>query len=363
MISKYLKNLLADNKKVIIPDFGGFVVKRSATGDVISFNSFLKFNDDLLINALKEGEGMDDQQALKLIKDEVTKMTEDLETYGAYDLPGLGSLRRDKKGNVRFMNTPIVVDASETETIVEPVVSQGEDAPLEDEKVVETASKTEHVPSQEENVPPKIKKHLNIYYWLVPLLILVLLGIRQCTHRHDAQDTVAVEQIEADHVKNGFKAKKEHLILSKAEQALKEDAQTIYPSLGQRIAAFFKHLFSKTEEVAPVIESPKSSIATLSGVMAPLAKDTISGILVVADKYISEKGKERYHVIIGSFSEPINAKKLNAQLIDDDYASEILDRYNGFVAVSMGSYPTLDIAMRVCGERLSETPGVWILVK
>ena len=104
MIDKYLKSLLADNKRVIIPDFGGFVVKRSAAGDIISFNSFLKFNDDLLANLIVDKEKVTKDQALKNIKVLVGQINTSLDTEGKFEIEEVGFLIKDKKGNVRFVD-------------------------------------------------------------------------------------------------------------------------------------------------------------------------------------------------------------------------------------------------------------------
>ncbi|NJM14971.1 MAG: hypothetical protein HC896_05945 [Bacteroidales bacterium] len=45
----YIVELLNSNKRVIIPDFGAFIVKQGTPVTYV-FNEFLKYNDGLLID-------------------------------------------------------------------------------------------------------------------------------------------------------------------------------------------------------------------------------------------------------------------------------------------------------------------------
>ena len=52
MINEYIKELISNNSRVIIPDFGAFMIQNSDNGKIISFNDFLKFNDGVLVNKI-----------------------------------------------------------------------------------------------------------------------------------------------------------------------------------------------------------------------------------------------------------------------------------------------------------------------
>ena len=49
MISKYIKELIPGNSRIIIPDFGAFMIQDTPNGKVISFNDFLKVNDSVVV--------------------------------------------------------------------------------------------------------------------------------------------------------------------------------------------------------------------------------------------------------------------------------------------------------------------------
>ncbi len=321
MINKYLKTLLAEHKRVIITDFGGFNVKRSATGDVISFNSFLKFNDDLLANAIVEGEGVDKERAIKLIQKAVADINQSLTDEGKYEIEGVGFLMKDKKDNIRFVdevNESVVVEETKEESSASvPVVEvlEMENSKAEEDEVVANEiinNENSSEDMKEEKTPPvkeekKEEKKRWIVLWIV-LVVLVLLLVVWLLFSNKRSKKIVIQDT------------------------------------------------TKTETVV------KPSV-TENYFMQPNQVDTVSGILVVADRHISPKGKERYSVILGSFLEKENAIQYNKQLRREGNASQVFDRYNGFTAVSLGGYPSLDIALRVCGEQLATTPGVWVLVK
>jgi len=377
-MNKYLKSLLSDHKRVIIPDFGGFVVKRSATGDIISFNSFLKFNDGLLEAAIMQDEKVDKQHALKLIKDFVNVIISALDKDGKYEIEGLGFLVKDKKGNIRFVDS-IMPSSS--------VQDQEAAAENSDDKAAKLSASAPLLPkdtdaSAKDDADQKLgetevseddddKKRRPLLLWIIIILLLIAVGAWFfLTKDKGSAEPVQTEMLDATSSDDGVKAKvekaHERLVEQKAEEEMSKELIGEKKNFWQRIAAFFKSLFSKkeTEVVATVEEADTlEQVTEIAPVMAPLQVDTVSGILVVADQNISERGQERYHVIIGSFTDEGNAKMCNKALIDKGLPSELFDRPNGFQAVSYGSYPSLDIALRVCGETIEQTPDVWILVK
>ena len=92
----YIIQLIRSNNRVIIPDFGAFIVKQGATKS-ISFNEFLKFNDGLLINFVAEKDQTDRIVARKKVNDYVQKITKELEEKGKYAINGMGTLIKKEK--------------------------------------------------------------------------------------------------------------------------------------------------------------------------------------------------------------------------------------------------------------------------
>ncbi len=332
MISSCLKNLLTNNKRIIIPDFGGFIVKRSASGDIISFNDHLKFNDDILVNALVQGEGISKEQAFVLLSNYVKDIVAKLELGERFEIDELGALVKDKKGNIRFIgkaeNELVLENKSVSEVPVENAGAEiyndkfntnfknnsdmngnGEmyglsgDAAMEEQmqKLIELQNKEKR----------KKKTRLVIICCIIVFVIL-LAGLGWM-----------------------FKDK----IFAPNELPVLDESDSV--------------------EVVDTIAEPEE----VAYAMQPLQRDTIDGISVVADKYISVMNEESYNIIIGSFSYIENAEAFNKLLIKKGLASSVFDRYTGFHAVSCGTYSSLEDALNETGLLLKKYPDLWILVK
>lgn len=345
MIDKYIEQLLKDNKRVIIPDFGGFVVKRTASGDAISFNGFLKFNDDLLVTAVSQGQDCSKEDAMKDIAKDVEQIVLVLDGDGAYEMKGVGFLVRDKKGNVRFMSelpaelvTQGKAEKKEEQNKTEPKAIVDEKPLVVEDNDLVSSSKAPVVKSKSEGIQALLKHRLFIPALVAATIIIVFIV------------WLILKPEKVDSIKQSH----EEIVSEMADKKL-EDKE---PRKG--LSSFFKkkEKVEKEAVTAPVVEEE-----ALPPVMAPLSKDIQRGVSLLADRNIAPKGKERYNIIIGSFQDLENANLLKNKLIDDGYGAQVFDRYNGWHAVSLGGFPSLDIALMVSGENISKYPDLWILVK
>lgn len=94
MLSKYIKNLLDVNSRVIVPDLGAFMLKGDASKTVY-FNEFLRFNDGLLVDYIAEQEQIDKIEAAKKVKAFVDSINKQLSGNKAVSIEGIGSLYLD----------------------------------------------------------------------------------------------------------------------------------------------------------------------------------------------------------------------------------------------------------------------------
>jgi nucleoid DNA-binding protein len=104
MIDKYIAELLKTNTRVIIPDFGAFMVKATAGSSEkqISFNDFLKYNDGLLVNHIAKTENISKDEALKKVKAFVEDIQKELKSNKPFKVEGLGYLFKDPRGSIKF---------------------------------------------------------------------------------------------------------------------------------------------------------------------------------------------------------------------------------------------------------------------
>ena len=100
-MDKYIAELLENNNRVIIPDFGAFIVKQ---GDVkgITFNEFLKFNDGLLINYVTERENIDKNEARKKVDEFVGDINTQLSQGIQRKIANIGYLYLDNHKKIQF---------------------------------------------------------------------------------------------------------------------------------------------------------------------------------------------------------------------------------------------------------------------
>lgn len=104
MIDKYIAELLKTNTRVIVPDFGAFMVKTApgSSEKQVSFNDFLKYNDGLLVNHIVKKEGITKEEAQKKVKSFVEEIQNTLKSNKPFKVADLGYLYKDPRGSVRF---------------------------------------------------------------------------------------------------------------------------------------------------------------------------------------------------------------------------------------------------------------------
>jgi nucleoid DNA-binding protein len=98
---QFIKELLNKNNRVIIPNFGAFIVSQGNV-DKILFNNFLSFNDGLLSGYLAETKQIEKSDALIQINEFVEEIRASLESTSEYNMLGLGIFTKDHQGILRF---------------------------------------------------------------------------------------------------------------------------------------------------------------------------------------------------------------------------------------------------------------------
>ena len=122
-MEQYLLELIKHNNRVIVPNFGAFIVSRDA-GTTVLFNNFLSFNDGLLINHVSKKEGIDTNKATEKVSNFVDSIKKELDEKGEYILEKLGRFTKDQNGILRFTQDPHLTDLLPKEE-----ASAGEESP------------------------------------------------------------------------------------------------------------------------------------------------------------------------------------------------------------------------------------------
>ncbi len=100
-MDKYIIELLDTNTRVIIPDFGAFIVKQKEPR-LIVFNEFLRYNDGLLIDYVAKSENINKDAAKKKVIEYVDKAGKNLTDNNEHLITGLGTLIKESTGKIAF---------------------------------------------------------------------------------------------------------------------------------------------------------------------------------------------------------------------------------------------------------------------
>jgi len=106
MNSKELTDLIHQHTRIILPEFGAFLVKDSGekgfNPNNVSFSPFLRYNDGLLEVYVAKSRGISKEEASKEVHNFVETVKNELLEKGIYPLEGLGVLKRDQRGSLSF---------------------------------------------------------------------------------------------------------------------------------------------------------------------------------------------------------------------------------------------------------------------
>src|SRR6056297_1862265 len=116
MLDEYIKELIASNNRVIIPNFGAFLLRAtsknknkkelSAKINDIYFSPFLKFNDELLMNHVIKKENLTQREAMDMITKYINTIENSVKENGAYQIAGFGQFYMDNQGKIQFKVQP-----------------------------------------------------------------------------------------------------------------------------------------------------------------------------------------------------------------------------------------------------------------
>jgi hypothetical protein len=100
-MEKYILNLLKENKRIIIPDFGAFII-RPLNPPEIAFNGLLTFNDGILTEYVSKQSGISYVEAASKISDYAEKLKTDLHQYNRLTFNEIGWVWTDDYGEMQF---------------------------------------------------------------------------------------------------------------------------------------------------------------------------------------------------------------------------------------------------------------------
>ena len=140
-MEKHILNLLNTNLRVIIPDFGAFIIRQKEPL-VLVFNEFLRYNDGLLIDYIAKIENIDKDMAKHQVTEYTENLIKGLEAGKEVRLEGIGTLHKAGADKIEFVQVGKEMPKKSTKKVQE---KKPDEAPLEAAKptdVVPEVSKT-----------------------------------------------------------------------------------------------------------------------------------------------------------------------------------------------------------------------------
>lgn len=202
-MEKYILSLIKENNRVIIPNFGAFIVAKE-NGYTILFNNFLSFNDGLLIDYVASIKNISKDEADKEVEVYVERVKKELDEKGEFKIEGLGKFTKDATGILRFEqadeinyhdeveNDLLDLDNSVKEDAEEGIASQpeievSEVSKVNEEPLVEVVEEETDKPVKEEKATPGItnryiiadnkRRNQSIFLFLIVFVLIPIIGV------------------------------------------------------------------------------------------------------------------------------------------------------------------------------------------
>ena len=167
MKQQYIYELLKENNRIIIPNFGAFLVKDKKHSEIgqdaknlnITFNDFLRFNDGVLVDYIAQKEKVNKIEAEIQVNEFVTSLKEKLNSEGSFEIKKVGKLIIDSSGKIKLSQLPVTKKPAIKKIKIEDTPVP-EIKPV-DEVIIENESKEPLNTAEDkttETIPEKIKQ-------------------------------------------------------------------------------------------------------------------------------------------------------------------------------------------------------------
>ena len=332
-MEKYLLELIKDHNRVIVPNFGAFIVSREK-GQTILFNSFLSFNDGLLINHICKVDGVDSATAMTSVEDFVNTIKEALDAKGVYEFKHLGTFTKDQNGILRFIQKEKEGEAK-TESAPPKTTPKKEPSDLLDmdaggvtkAEIIEEPLKPESTSGKDklliiDNTPPVTQ-------------------VNKPTPKPEPKKPVTkpvasknpVEKEKTQPVQRGLPLWLVILLI-------------VLPIL--LILGYFLFIKRPKKEVPPP-PPPVEQPVVQEPVEEPVVEET--PVVEVPEPVIATR---QHHIILGSFKDEANASKLVARLKEKGLSNASVLNYQGRFLVSAEWYSSVNTALQRQEDLLKE---------
>jgi cell division septation protein DedD/nucleoid DNA-binding protein len=353
--------LLKDSGRVIVPDFGAFIIKTKSPLKAI-FNEFLQYNDGALIGALAKEKKIERDEAATQIKEYVKQLNSKLDNGEAVLFEGVGQLSKSATGKITLGEANVTpqqpsAPIKETKSEVEFDLSEKTEAKeikKEEDKI--TAPPKRDITKPEDKKKPETVKP-------TPPPVNINKKVEDTTLPADKtkeEPTPLAEYYDDDNSGN-----KMNIILWIIIIVVVNGAIVGYFLFDDEI----KGLFGKKK---PTLEEQVIDTPTITEEEEIPSEATVTSEeeIIIEEQPTPETGQEtelvsgtKYYVVAGVFREESNANNLVTELRNKGYNAEKFGKIGALHAVSYDVFPTKQEAdnfmLKIKKEVDSET---WIRI-
>lgn len=339
----YIRDLLFDHDCVIVMDLGGFIAHYhpasineslrliTPPSKRIAFNAALRNNDGLLAHHISFRESLSYAEACTLVKEYASEIKSIMDRGGKYKLDKVGVLFQDHSGNVQFLpdtSTNFLADSFGL-PVVHAVPVKSEEVEV-DEQIMETEPVViefdQRAYASEETSKVRKLKFMEVIPAAAILALLIMAPpiIKKFnTHMGSLVPFSRIDEMVSGE-KVVYTPMPDIQIMPPAEM----DSTLVEPV---PVVIEEQVLDSISAEPAvSVIENP-SQETIIQSVPVEEEADDNSNRISKKSTFIS------YHVIVGSFKNSRNARRLSRELRREQLDAEIIERTDGRHMVSVYS--------------------------
>lgn len=357
MIATYIQELLATNNRVIVPNYGAFLVRAtSKSKDAntlkeklkdIYFSPFLKFNDELLEKYIIKKEDITKDQAAQKITEFIDKVKKELDGEKPYEIADFGQFIADKQGKVQFI----------------PLLKEEKEIPKKDIKTESkpTTHKTATKKTAETTIKAEPKKEETTQKEKTPVVTELKKETLSSGKDNTKEPILEEYKDQKEETKTSSKVESNESIYSYKKEKKSMNKGLIWSiAIGLPVAAIFIWALLNFSTVKKVIDKAKTKtekvtqqkkvktskektikVNTEKTIKETSAKSEIQETPQEQENKITqeqEPPQKKYYIIAGSFKNEKYAVSYMNKLKSEGYNAEKLTERNGMHAISFNSF-------------------------
>jgi nucleoid DNA-binding protein len=371
-MESYLLKILQSNTRVIVPEFGAFIVKQENPLAIV-FNEFLQYNDGVLIEAIVSQEGISNEEARQKIDAFILEINETLNLGKSYNLGTMGVLLKSQTGKISLEETGLQTEEKrrENDVISLDLTQEADSLPKAEPPVKKKAE------PKPESIESKAKVQLDAD--------ITEQDIRKANDpvpqiekpmAKPKTETTRIVHTETKHTgDNAVQVKKnrrKNILLWAIVIILVDGVIIAYFLKGDDWQSFIKSRNTPIENTVIVEDMPtgdtEEPAETIDEGLADNPSEAIEAEVIqtikenVADKDALQ-GVTRYYIVAGAFRDEKNADKLVDELKAKGYKAEKFGKLDNLFHVSYARCNTRDEADKILLKVQKEyDAAAWIKV-